>query len=279
MKLFFPPPAPIITNILLVSCFLWLDHIPAAKMPFGKTNTIKTEQSRANEIFLLHSFASSWPREYEWWKSELRDGQRKCNALYKCLSWKPDFILYLRNKRQSKKKNKEWGWRRRRERKKWSSFLYTLAMALFIDCALYLKIRPELLCTPCQVWTFWGKWASQPQFKSRLTSWPSNPYNLKPLETHTNVNDPPQDTEAQPALILPPTCIIVLSSIENLLLCFKIVVKVSATVIWKCWVTGSPYSELACARLRQFWQWWQQTGCPRITHRLIVSVKKWLMKI
>lgn len=37
--------------------------------------------------------------------------------------------------------------RRRRRRKKRLSFMYSLALALFIDCALYLKIRPELLCT------------------------------------------------------------------------------------------------------------------------------------
>lgn len=41
-----------------------------------------------------------------------------------------------------------------------------LALALFIDCALYLKIRPELLCTLRQGWTLWSERASQPQIKS-----------------------------------------------------------------------------------------------------------------
>lgn len=82
---------------------------------------------------------------------------------------KPDSTLYLR---EEKKKNGVMMMMRRRRRrgrgmrKKWLSFMYTLTLALFIDCALYLNIRPELLCTLRQHRTLSSKQANQSQFKS-----------------------------------------------------------------------------------------------------------------
>lgn len=60
-------------------------------------------------------------------------------------------VLFTSDMQRIKKKQNDEKDEGEVKKKKLSSFLYTLALALFIDCALYLKIRPELLCSLRQV--------------------------------------------------------------------------------------------------------------------------------
>lgn len=78
--------------------------------------------------------------------------------------------------------------RKTRRRKGCLSFVYTSALALFIDCALYLKIRQGSFVHCAKYGLCEAKRASQPQFKS--VSNPPWPSTTNPLETP--VNHPPQ---------------------------------------------------------------------------------------
>lgn len=54
----------------------------------------------------------------------------------------------------------------RRRRKGWLPFVYTSASALFVDCALYLKIRQSCFVLCAKYGLCEANRASQPQFKS-----------------------------------------------------------------------------------------------------------------
>lgn len=70
---FFGGENPTITPV--VFCFCWLDHIPAAKMPFwgkkkkSKPRNDRTIKSKGNTEF-LHLLASSWLHTSEQRKNE-----------------------------------------------------------------------------------------------------------------------------------------------------------------------------------------------------------------
>lgn len=83
-------------------------------------------------------------------------------------------------------------------------FVYTFAMALFIDCALYLKIRAALYSAPSMDFVKRTKQASLSQSQCP-TPWPSTTHN--PLETP--VNHPPQVIRiSKPNLHPSPTCVL-----------------------------------------------------------------------
>lgn len=112
--------------------------------------------------------------------------------------------------------------------------MYTSALALFIDCALYLKIRQSCFVLCAEHGLCEANRASQPQFKS-VSYPPGRPPPLTSL-TFRNKNTCKsstsgyQDIQAQPSPLLPPTCIHLFSSAGHffspLFVCFKIVPKV-----------------------------------------------------
>lgn len=78
--------------------------------------------------------------------------EKKYNALYKCLSWKPDYTLYLRKEKEGKKTKDDDDDDEKEEKEMVILDVHFGFGAVYRLCSLP-QIRPELLCTLRQAWT------------------------------------------------------------------------------------------------------------------------------
>lgn len=135
----------------------------------------------------------------------------------------------------SKKKTKQRVMRRRKRRRKgMQPFVYTSALALLIDCALYLRSdRAALYSAPSIDFVkqieLLGLSLSQ-----CLNPWPSTTPNPKLLDTQNPVSHPPQVIgiwKLSPHPPLPPICILLFSSTGHfLLVCLRLFRRCSCFV-------------------------------------------------
>lgn len=106
-------------------------------LPFGKKQTKERQNNKEQRKYTVCSLLL---QTLDFIKMNEDDMNKTRNAmLYTSVFLGSQTLLFTSEKERKKL--------RRRRRKKRLSFMYSLALALFIDCALYLKIRPELLCT------------------------------------------------------------------------------------------------------------------------------------